>query len=333
MISVTDNAQNVRASLSNANVFFHNEYAYYERNSGKEFFYCYSEKYIVPISITKKLIFKYARMESEPYIYNEYSYETEKAFLDDVCGYLEKNKIQWLMPSPASAIFDEVPSMAVKIPFGSHVINLESDLETLWSNVHSKHRNVIKKAEKEGVRIVKGISDEILNDYHSIDIETWGRSNIKVDGVNHLKKQVEAMGDNIIFYLAYKNDFPQAGAIFYYNQTMCYYMYGASRNHSFTGSSNLLHWIAIQDMKAAGVKSYSFVGCRINEDKDSKYHGIQRFKERFGGELKRGYMFKCIFDRKKRVLFELSYTLYNFFRTGRFILLRDIIDQELYKWK
>jgi lipid II:glycine glycyltransferase (peptidoglycan interpeptide bridge formation enzyme) len=82
--------------------------------------------------------------------------------------------------------------------------------------------------------------------------------------------------------MAYKEGEPQAGAILCYNQAMCYYMH-ASRNHSFTGQRNLLQWRAMLDMKAAGVKKYSFVGCRINEDENSKYHGIQRFKERFGG--------------------------------------------------
>ena len=66
---------------------------------------------------------------------------------------------------------------------------------------------------------------------------------------------------------------------------------------------------------------------RINEDEDSKYHGIQRFKERFGGELIRGYMFKTILIPWKYKLFHLAYNIKNKQK------LTDVIEQEIHKWQ
>lgn len=316
----------------NYNVFYSDSVLKGYNKPVEKLIFLYSEKYIVPVTISRRFFFKYAHICIEPAVIKDGN-ETLKSFLDDVCYSLRKVvKVHWISETPAAALFEEAPSVSKAIPFGSHIINLENDVETLWSNVHSKHRNVIKKAEKEGVQIVKGVSDKILNDYHSIDIETWERSNVRIGGVDYLKKQVDTLGKNIIFYMAYKDEEPQAGAIFYYNKAMCYYMHGASRNHSFTGSSNLLHWQAIQDMKTAGVKKYSFVGCRINEDENSKYHGIQRFKERFGGELFEGKRFKTVFKPFYYQLYRLLVDIKMSIGQGRLVHQKDTIDQEWHKW-
>lgn len=303
------------------------------QNSKCEQLFLYSSDYIIPVYLYQNGPFKSSSFLAEPCHYKDNGGD-EKAFLNAVCYYLKENyRVQWIMETPASALFPVAPNSAIAIPFGSHIVNLEEDLETLWSKVHSKHRNVIKKAEKDGVEIVKGTDDKILKDYHSIDVQTWERSNVKANGVEDLKKEILSKGDDIIFYMAYKDGEPQAGAIFYYNQTMCYYMHGASRNHSYTGSSNLLHWVAMQDMKAAGVKRYSFVGARINEDPDSKFHGIQRFKERFGGELFVGKRFKVIFNPFMYRLFVLMTSIKQSIRNKRWHWYKDSIDAELPKWK
>lgn len=333
MILATTDLRNNVFKQNNANVFFQQEYADFVKSTGKFFYYCYSDKYVIPVSITKKTFFKYARLEAEPYNYNSSVEEDETSFLDDVFEYLKGKGIQWLMPSPASAFFMEVPSKAVKIPFGSHVIDLCQGEEALFKNLHSKHRNVIKKAEKDGIRIEKGHSDTLIRDFVHMNIETWGRSNQKTDGYNYWKNMIDSMPESSIVYIAYDGKVPQSGAIFFYNLQMSYYMYGVNKNNPHTGAGNLLQWQAILDMKTKGVKKYSFVGCRINEDEKSKYHGIQRFKERFGGELIKGYMFKCIFDKRMRQLFEMSYSIMSLLRTGRYKKIQDIIDQELYKWE
>ena len=74
------------------------------------------------------------------------------------------------------------------------------------------------------------------------------------------------------------------------------------------------------------VRKYSFVGCRIQEDADSKYHGIQRFKQRFGGELIVGKMFKVILNPGKYRLFQILQKMKN----GYWV--QDVVDQEIGKW-
>lgn len=294
--------------------------------------FLYSEKYIIPVSVIRKYFFKYAHLCSEPGIIKDGD-ETLSCFLNDVCTYIrDVLKLQWIDQNSAASFFFGYPENSIHIPFGSHVINLTQEEDVLWKNIHSKHRNVIRKAEKDGVIVECGRNDKLINDYHLIDVETWSRSKRNANSKDRLINIIKNLGDHAIVYMAYLNDEPQSGAILFFNEQMCYYMHGANKNNPHIGSGNLLQWKAILDMKKIGVKSYSFVGCRINEDENSKYHGIQRFKERFGGELVQCYLFKCIFSPLYYKIFIFLSSVLTILRTGRFALRKDIIDQEMHKW-
>lgn len=321
-------------NVDKANVFFSKEYSDNIRHSGIDYRFLYSDTYVIPISISKKFLFRYAMLYSEPFKYNTSGHETIKSFLNSICDYLKNElKVHWISETPAYALFEVSPENAKSIPFGSHIVDLIEDEDILWGKIHSKHRNVIKKAEKEGVIIVKGVSDQLISDYHSIDVQTWDRSNVKANSIYNLKKHIDLLGKNVVFYLAYKDGIPQGGAILYYNNAMCYYMFGATRNKPYTGSANLLQWKAMLDMKNAGVKKYSFVGCRINEDEGSKYHGIQRFKERFGGELFIGARFKVILNNKMYKIYKIFVSIKVSLTQRHIVNYKDTIDQEYHKWE
>ena len=316
----------------NYNVFYSNSLLKGRNKPGEKLVFLYSEKYVVPVTISRRSIFNYAHICVEPAVVKD-GEETLKTFLDDVCIYLrDVVKVQWINQTSAASFFMDYPMGSKHIPFGSHVIDLSLSEEDLWKNVHSKHRNVIKKAEKDGVVIECGRTQKLVEDYHNIDIDTWNRSNRVAATENHWKNLMEKMGDNCVIYIAYLYGEPQSGAFLNYNMQMCYYMYGANKNNPHIGSGNLLQWKAILDMKERGIKKYSFVGCRINEDENSKYHGIQRFKERFGGELIQGYMFKIDFNPLMRKLFNMAVTLRDFMSTHRLVPFSDVIDQEIHKW-
>lgn len=334
MIKSTSKATDVvsASQIASCNVFMLPNYAKYVSGNNSSVTYTYSGKYIMPVQIIKKAIFKYCVFIDEPFAYGT-SNETEKQFLDDVCAYLKSNMgVQWVNQTPGYAFFMDYPTGAKHIPFGSHVVDLEQDEEVLFSNVHSKHRNVIKKAQKDGVVIEKGRDAKMIADYYKMDVETWSRSDKKSSGEANLRKQIEKLGDEAIIYMAYLDGEAQSGAIYYYNQNMCYYMHGANKNGPHIGSGNLLQWQAMLDMKAMGVKKFSFVGCRINEDEDSKYHGIQRFKERFGGPVVQGVMFKKTLNPFMFALSGFMTRLLNLKRSGQFKLNVDTIDSEIHKW-
>jgi len=109
-----------------------------------------------------------------------------------------------------------------------------------------------------------------------------------------------------------------------FSQFAAYYFYGGSAPNAFLGSLNLLHWRAIKYFKSLGVKYYDFVGARINPKKELE--GIQRFKSRFGGEFKKGYLWKYPLNKWKYGLYKPLFYLKNR-RKG------DIIDEEKNKYE
>ena len=265
----SDLPDDMKKIVKKANVFFQPTFIEYIHENGEEIYFAYDKERIVPIRHRKKAIFNLGVFPSEMFQYVDVAERKEVNFLDDAVRVASQRlHIQWIN-STAGCFFNDTPSNKCKrIPFGSHVIDLSLSEEALWKNVHSKHRNVIRKAEKESVVIKKGRA-ELMEDYAALERQTQERTGRKASGLGYYEKQIKALGDNIIVYVAYKDDVPQAGGVFYYNNKMCYYMYGATAKGAFTGSANLLIWTAINDMKADGVSEFSFVGCRINEDHGS----------------------------------------------------------------
>lgn len=166
--------------------------------------------------------------------------------------------------------------------YGSSVLDLTQNEDVIFSNIHSKHRNVIKKAQKEDVGVFEDTSEQGIYDFYKIGVETYARSNKEALEIAYLLKYFFALNKtgNIKIFFAKKDNVIQAGAIFLVSKHMSIYWHGASINNCATGSSNLLQWEAIKYFKQNGTKIYDFGGC---SDLDEKAKSISRFKSRFGG--------------------------------------------------
>jgi len=317
--------KDIQQAMAQGNIFFSEEFSRYSMTTGSTVWYIYNNDYVLPLSISEKLMIKQGLFLSEPMgLHNRTDNEEIKVFLDKVMLLLHEESIAWVSTS-AAALFKTYPSESQRIPFGSHIIDLTLPEEDLLMNMHSKHRNSVRRAERNGVEIVSG-GKELIQDYLKADVDTWERSERNSYGGVFFERILDNMRNKSILYIAYKDGKPQAGACYFFNRKMCYYMYGASISNPEPGAANLLQWVAIQDMKKNGVEKFSFVGCRINEDEDSKYHGIQRFKERFGGTLDQGFMFKTILSPVKYRLFR------RFYKIKKGVDCTDAIDQEIRKW-
>lgn len=290
-------------------------------------------KYILPFSIfkkeigsiclLKKIIFHTNIIKGDPNL--ETQPTQEKEFLNSVIQYLKQEKIDLVMQPPASALFDHVPDQSKFIKFASYIINLEEPEEKIWENMHSKHRNVIRKAEKEGVTI--------SNDKKHLDLcynmltETQGRSQKSFVQQEKFKDMMKQLDKNIEIFTAWHDNKIQGCAIIPFSQYSAYYLYGGSSANPFSGSMNLLHWEAIKYFKNKNVKQYDFVGARLNPPPGSKLEGIQRFKSRFGGQMKEGYLWKMPINPFKSKCMNIVSLTKSLLR-GQ-IYKGDIIDQEL----
>jgi lipid II:glycine glycyltransferase (peptidoglycan interpeptide bridge formation enzyme) len=240
--------------------------------------------------------------------------------LNSAVDYFRSIGAHLIIPGTTNAIFRTYPDGAIAAPYGTFLIDLTQPEETLWNNVHSKHRNVIRNAGKKGVRVISGL--EHVDTAYNLVEETFKRSAMPFMSREAFKSMVDALGEQVRVFVADYQGTIQGAAVIPFSDFRAYYVYGGTNAEPLTGASNMLQWEAIKYFRSIGVKSYDFCGVRINPEKGSKQAGLMMFKERFGPKLVQGYMWKQSLAPLKSAVYSFGVRL---LRGG------DIVDREHHK--
>jgi lipid II:glycine glycyltransferase (peptidoglycan interpeptide bridge formation enzyme) len=139
-----------------------------------------------------------------------------------------------------------------------------------------------------------------------------------------LKRFALSLKENVRIFVALYQGAVQGSAVIPFSDHSAYYLYGGSSANPLTGATNLLQWEAIRLFRGLGVKRYDFVGVRINPEKGSKQEGLMAFKQRFGGQLVQGYIWKYALQPLKFGIYSLAV---------RYLRGGDIVDAERHKLK
>ncbi len=196
----------------------------------------------------------------------------------------------------------------ITMPFGTYIINLDLSEAELWKNLHSKHRNVIRRALKKEVEIKHELDlteFKVLLDHTYAKGGKSNRFNLK-----YLTSLQSNLKGSLIAAGAYHRGVLQAGLIVPFDQARGYYLHGATLPNCILGSSNLLHWEIIKELKSRGVKEYDLGGARRKTD-DPRLRGIFRFKARFGGEFIDCYYWEKILNKRAYTLYKALMRLRN----------------------
>jgi len=286
-----------------------------------DYFWFEGETIILSCILQKNFIFKYITIADfttkhdniDPTIYQkDFAYFFQE---------LKNKKIDFVSCPPSYLIFPIQPDETLGIPFGTVINDLKQSEADLFKNLHGKHRNVVRKAEKDGVEFLRG--KEFKDECFDIVKETLDRENIDFIGKKEFDDYCEKLDNNIEFFLVKKDGVAQGAGILPYDQHSAYYLWGGSIKKPHIGSMNFLHWKAMMHFKNIGVKKYDFVGVRLSPDKLSKLYGIKRFKTRFGGPTIEGVIWKKTLNKPKHFLFKLAI----FIKTKK--LPSDIIEKVL----
>jgi hypothetical protein len=171
---------------------------------------------------------------------------------------------------------------------------LDSPLEELWSKIGNKRRNIIKRAENEGVTIHELPGKEGLLELRRLKEETNHRILLRggpdlatkfTPACDPLSKLVES-GIGRILVAKFNEEVISAGLFTCFN-TLAYFMIAA---HSARGlqmqAPSLLVWESIKRFRQEGWKRFSLGGCKISAmDEDSPEHGVYLFKKRFKAKI------------------------------------------------
>ena len=258
---------------------------------------------------------------------NRLTKEAERFFLENFIKLVRSlKKYDRISVGDNFSISHAVPRDSVYSKFGTYYINLQSQTEeTLFGNIHTKHRNVIKNAEKNNVVIKYG--EECIEEFYLLYRQTMQRSNMYCQSISYFKDFYTYLPKNTICGVAYSNNIPQGALFMPYTLLGAFYLYGASAEKiAVNGAINYLHWNTIKLLKQLGIKRYDFVGTRLSDVSGTKLEGIQQFKKRFGAELEEGFLWKADLNKNKCEFYDALLKLKIKLRGNEVPL--DIIDQE-----
>ncbi|MDD5173242.1 MAG: hypothetical protein PHV48_00195 [Candidatus Omnitrophica bacterium] len=278
---------------------------------------------ILPYTVIRKAIFRMVRFRVETIpVGGELDIQEEKNFLNSAIEYFRSIGADMIIPATTNTIFRTYPDGAIAAPYGSYRIDLSQPEDVLWRNINTTMRQDINTAIRKGVSIRGGI--EHLDEAYMLIRGTFKRSKMPFMSYESFKRYMLGLGENGRIMVAGYNGVAESSIIFAFSDYCVYAVYAGNIANQRQGVNKLLYWEAIRLFKKLGVKSFDFVGARIDPEKGSRQDGINLFKRHFGSNLILGYMWKYPIHPLKYSFYCLAARL----RTGG-----DVVDQESHKMK
>ena len=273
---------------------------------------------ILPYTVVRKPGVRMIRFRLETTaLQGELDEAEEKSFLNGVIEHFRAAGADMVIPSGNTALFRTYPTGALAAPYGTFVNDLTQSEEALMSALRKTHRNNIRGAEKAGVQIKSGL--EYLDAAYHLVAATLKRSDVGFKTYDEFKNTVSSLGENLRILVAEHEGVIHGCLISPFSQHTAYSWYSGSRPESVRGSMHLLHWEAMRQFRALGVKRFNFQGVRIDPEKGSRQEGIMSYKKGFGGTLVQGYMWKYRMHALKWAAYSVAM---------RLLQGGDVVDQE-----
>ena len=159
-------------------------------------------------------------------------------------------------------------------------INYSSNIdEKLMESFHYKTRNMVRKAQKSGFSIeVENDSLAFLEEIHQKNMEGIGGRAKKKIFFSSIPKYFEKEKDYKIWVARFENEPVSAMLIFYYQETVEYYLPVTAEKFRNKQPLSLLIFEAMKEAALRGYKLWNWGGTWSSQD------GVHRFKKRWGTE-------------------------------------------------
>lgn len=202
--------------------------------------------------------------------------------------------------------YHPVLSNAIPMKEISNVIDLGKTIamdlsspEIIWENIHSKNRNMIRKAEKNGVEILHGKGMELFDKFIEIYNATMDKDN--ADGYYYFSRNFyesihNDLHDNYeMFYAVYEDKIIAMSIMIFANDKMSYHLSGSDIEYRNLAPSNLLLYKAALWGYEQGFKTFH-LGGGVGSGEDNLYKFKAAFNKNSNYQFSIG---KQIFDKGK----------------------------------
>jgi len=170
------------------------------------------------------------------------------------------------------------------------LLNIRPDEDTLLKNMNKNHRNLIRRCEREGVKITMSTNQADLKDLNKLLDITASRHKFVRFSEKYISEEYKSFLPNhtALFEARLPDGTLDAAAIImFYGKMACYRHSASLGGNSKLPTSYLLQWEVIKEAKKRGMEWYNFWG--IAPESAAKSHpfsGITHFKKGFGGQVR-----------------------------------------------
>jgi lipid II:glycine glycyltransferase (peptidoglycan interpeptide bridge formation enzyme) len=168
------------------------------------------------------------------------------------------------------------------------VLELDKGEEGLWRSYSSVHRNMIRKAQKSGLRCAEVDPKGEMEAFKGLYLETMRRAHAAryyFFSDRYFEALVHLLGDRLRLFVVRHGDLIVAASLFLvYGETVHYHLSAGLESYRSLGPTNLLlHWVALWCL-AEGHRYLHLGGGRTSSPDDS----LLRFKASIS-KVRRGY--------------------------------------------
>lgn len=163
--------------------------------------------------------------------------------------------------------------------YSRHTVALDLTDDDIWMNqISSKNRNMIRKAEKEGVTIIESDDYETFRKLYNgtmTDLHAEGFYFFPPDYYNEYKQTFK--NESLLCLALYEGKVIAGSMFMFSNDYAHYHLSARNREYSRLAANNLILWYGIQKAKERGCKWLHFGGGTTGNDDDS----LLKFKRDF----------------------------------------------------
>lgn len=167
------------------------------------------------------------------------------------------------------------------------MIDLGLTEEQLLANMRRQTRYEVRRADKQGIKVLSTNTEEIFREFHEVQAATARRQNFVPPSLKVLLAEREAFEDNITIYKATtaEGEAIAYGLIIRDGREGDYYEAASTDlNRKLPGAYAIL-WQAMRDLKSAGYERFNLWGIAPPGQPHHRYAGVTTFKTGFGGRI------------------------------------------------
>lgn len=164
------------------------------------------------------------------------------------------------------------------------IVDLKKEEDELWKDVHSKRRNEIRRATKEGTKFIFNNSYEALLKSYNILIDVYKRAKLPLPSFSHFESLLK-LSDNKsglrIATAVYNEKIIGCMLILICNNTIYDYYAGSYKSFYNKYPNDLIPWEIFKWGKENDFSYFDFGGA----GKPNIPYGVRDYKKKFGGNF------------------------------------------------